>query len=129
MNYLLDAHTLIWFLNGDVELSEKAISCIENLDNTKYVSIATLWEISIKLGLKKLEFDGGVIEITKLITANNFKILPILIEHIATLEKLDFIHRDPFDRMIIAQAIVDNMIILTRDENIHKYKVKAQWKN
>jgi len=61
MNYLLDTHTLLWFLNGDKQLSQNAISLIENPDSIKFVSIVSLWEISIKLGLKKLEFDGDVL--------------------------------------------------------------------
>jgi PIN domain nuclease of toxin-antitoxin system len=127
MDCLLDTHTLIWFLNGDGQLSKKALNFIENLDNKKYVSIVSFWEISIKIGLKKLEFDGDTREIIELAGFNDFEILPISFEHIIEYEGLEFIHRDPFDRMLVAQAMVDNLTVLTKDENICKYKVKTKW--
>ena len=67
MNCLLDTHTLIWFFNGDIQLSKKAKELIEDLENEKYISIASLWEISIKIGLGKLEFEGGTKEVVQLI--------------------------------------------------------------
>lgn len=127
MNYLLDTHTLIWFLNGDKQLSSKAKSIIEDTKNKKFVSIASFWEISIKLGLRKLEFDGDLKEIVDLAGNNGFVVLPISIKHTIEYEGLDFIHRDPFDRMLVVQAIIESFTILTQDENIPKYKVKTEW--
>lgn len=127
MNCLLDTHTLIWFLNGDETLSNKALRTIEDPKNKKYVSIASLWEISIKIGLKKLEFDGATKEVAELIEANGFEVLPISIAHTIQYEALPFIHRDPFDRIIVTQAMTDNMTVLSKDKNIYKYKVKSRW--
>jgi len=127
MDILLDAHTLIWFFNGDEQLSPNAKKLIENPKNKKFVSIASVWEIAIKLGLKKLYFDGNTSEIADLIEQNNFFILPISIEHTIAYETLELIYRDPFDRILVAQAIVDKLTIITKDENIRKYKVKTQW--
>lgn len=127
MKYLLDTHTLIWFLNGDKQLSSKAKSLIEDIKHEKYVSIASFWEISIKIGLRKLEFDGDVKEIVILAEKNGFAILPISIEHTIEYKELEFIHRDPFDRMMVIQAIIEGFTILTQDENIPKYKVKTVW--
>ena len=127
MELILDTHTVIWFFNGDRQLSAKARKMIEETKNIKYVSIASLWEIAIKIGLKKLEFDGGTKEVSELIEQNSFEILPISIEHTIAYESIEFIHRDPFDRILVAQAMVDNMTILTKDESITKYPIKTQW--
>jgi PIN domain nuclease of toxin-antitoxin system len=127
MNCLLDTHTLIWFLNGDKKLSKTALSLIENTNNKKFVSIGSLWEIAIKIGLKKLEFDGSISEIIDLVEQNDFELIPISTTHIAELEGLAIIHRDPFDRMLVVQAMVEDLIIVTRDENIPRYNVKTQW--
>ena len=127
MDLILDTHALIWFFNGDNLLSEKARRLIEDPKNRKFVSIISLWEISIKIGIKKLEFDGGTKEIAYLINQNEFEILPIAIRHIVNYETLSLIHRDPFDRILVAQAQADKMTIITIDENIKKYKVKTLW--
>lgn len=127
MNCLLDTHTLIWFLNGDKKLSKSVISLIENTDNKKFISICSLWEMSIKLGLKKLEFNGSISEIIDLIEENDFEILPLSLAHIVEYQGLPFVHRDPFDRMLIVQAMVEDLTILTRDENIPLYNIKTSW--
>jgi PIN domain nuclease of toxin-antitoxin system len=127
MDILLDTHAIIWFFNGDEELSLKAKKMIVDTKNKKFVSIASVWEVAIKLGLKKLVFDGNVSEVAELIELNGFHILPISIDHIVVYETLDLIHRDPFDRILVAQAIVDRLTIITKDEHIQKYKVLTNW--
>jgi PIN domain nuclease of toxin-antitoxin system len=127
MDILLDTHAFIWFFNGDKQLSLKAKKLIEDSKNIKFVSIASIWEIAIKIGLKKLEFDGNTCDVAELIEQNGFQILPISIDHTVAYEELELIHRDPFDRILIAQASVDKMTIITKDENIQKYKVKTVW--
>ncbi|MBM2816505.1 MAG: type toxin-antitoxin system VapC family toxin [Ignavibacteria bacterium] len=82
---------------------------------------------SNKIYLKKLIFDGNTMEVAELIEQNGFHILPVLIEHTIAYESLELIHRDPFDRILVAQALVNSMTIITRDENIHKYNVKTKW--
>lgn len=127
MNLLLDTHTLIWFLNGDNQLSNVARELIEKEINNKYVSVASLWEIAIKISLKKLNFDPDVAGLANLIFENGFEVLPITFEHILEVAKLDFIHRDPFDRILIAQGIKEHLLIVTKDENIKKYEVLTIW--
>jgi len=127
MNYLLDTHTLIWFLNGDKRISKTAQSLIENTNNKIFVSIGSLWEIAIKVSLKKLEFDGTIPEIIDLVEQNSFELVPISQAHIAELEGLPFVHRDPFDRMLVVQAMVENLTIVTKDENIPLYNIKTKW--
>ncbi|MDT3739268.1 MAG: type II toxin-antitoxin system VapC family toxin [Candidatus Kapabacteria bacterium] len=127
MDLLLDTHTLIWFLNGENKLSANVLELITSESNRKFISIASLWEIAIKINLKKLSFDGNVNEIASLIDENGFEILQINIEHLKTYETLELIHRDPFDRILVAQAIVNNMSIITKDSNIRSYSVESFW--
>jgi len=127
MNYLLDTHTIIWFLNGEKQLSKTALTLIENSNNKKFVSICSLWEISIKLGLKKLEFDGTISEIIELVEQNDFEIIPVSIAHVTEYEGLAFVHRDPFDRMLVVQAMLEDLTIVTKDQNISRYNIKTDW--
>ena len=113
MNILLDTHAFIWFFNGDEQLSIKARKLIEDSKTKKHVSIASIWEVAIKIGLKKLVFDGNTSEIIELIDKNGFQILQISVNHIVEYETLEFVHRDPFDRILVAQAIVEKMTIIT----------------
>jgi len=123
MNLLLDTHVVLWFFNGDDKLSENAKSQIITDKNIKFVSIISLWEISIKLSLQKLLFDGGTKEIFDLINLCGFKILPVKENHILELEKLPKYHKDPFDRLIIASAISENFTIISADKNFRSYEV------
>ncbi len=127
MNLLLDTHTLIWFLNGDEKLSNKAKSAIEDTKNSKIVSIASIWEIAIKLSIEKFKFTKGFKHFLDLVEDNGFEILPITFEHAIELSTLEFIHRDPFDRLLVSQCIVDKLIIITKDINIKRYKIKTIW--
>ena len=127
MNLLIDTHALIWFLNGDNLISDNAKFAIENTDNTKIVSIASIWEIAIKLSMKRLSLPKGFMHFLDLIENNGFEILPISVEHALTVAKLDFIHRDPFDRLLIAQCKTGNLAIVTKDDNIKKYDVSTIW--
>ena len=127
MNYLLDTHTIIWFLNGDNKLSIKSKEIIENQDNFKFVSIASIWEIAIKISLDKIKFDKGFKKFLDLLEDNGFEIIPISFDHALTVSTLKFIHRDPFDRLIISQAMTDNLTIITKDEYIEKYDIKTIW--
>lgn len=127
MDLLLDTHAIIWFLNGDSSLSPKARLAIEDIDNTKTVSIASIWEIGIKISLGKFRFPQGFMQFVEMIDANGFEILPISVEHALIVSNLEFIHMDPFDRLLIAQSQKENLTIVTRDENIRKYSVQTIW--
>lgn len=127
MNLLLDTHSLIWFLNGEEKLSEKVRIAIENPDNLTFVSIASVWEIAIKMSLGKFQFNKGFEYFLSLIEENGFEILPITFEHAIAVSTLDFIHRDPFDRLLIAQSNTESMPLATKDENIKRYSVQTFW--
>ena len=124
MRYLIDTHVILWFLNGE-KLSHKTAELIVNGDN--YISVVSLWEIAIKMNIGKYHFDGGFYVFNELVKNNGFDILQIKDEYMERLFLLPFIHRDPFDRLIITTAMVENLTIITADENIQKYDVPWIW--
>ena len=125
--YLLDTHTAIWFFDGDGSLSETARKIILNTSNIKYLSIASAWELAIKIGIGKLDFNGKATGFIRLAENNGIIIVPIKPTHLTTLETLPMIHRDPFDRLLIATALTEQMTLITTDENIQKYEVSQIW--
>ena len=127
MDLLLDTHTLIWFLNGDEKLPDNVRDAIENPNNSKIVSIASIWEISIKISLDKFRFPNGFKRFLEMIDENGFELLPVTFEHAIIVSTLEFIHRDPFDRLLISQCKNDNLTIATKDENIRKYNIETIW--
>lgn len=127
MDLLLDTHALIWFINGDKKLPEKSVEMIKNIEVKCFVSIASIWEIAIKVSLGRLDLNGGFNEISKIIVRYDIEILPLAFEHIYKLLSLDFHHRDPFDRIIIAQGLAENLTIVSKDDNFPKYQVQLLW--
>jgi PIN domain nuclease of toxin-antitoxin system len=125
-SFILDTHTLIWFLNGDKQLSKSARAAIEKESNDKFVSVASLWKIAIKISLRKLEF-AAFPDLANMIAENGFEILPITFEHTLKVAELDFIHGDPFDRILVAQCIVEHLAIISKDGNIEKYPIEVLW--
>ena len=128
MQYLLDTHTLLWFLQDDPQLPKKISSRIRNIENNCFVSIASLWEIAIKIKLGKLSIKFPIEIFAVYLADNDLEVLAISFDHISQVLNLDMLHRDPFDRIIIAQGITEDLTILTRDEHFAKYAVKTTWK-
>ena len=127
MDILLDTHAAIWFFEDDERLSQSAKEAIFDLCNSVYISIASLWELAIKISTGKLDFDRGIDGFIGAVIDNGFILLDISPEHTKTVSTLPFIHRDPFDRMIIAQAMVENITVVTADDNISKYDINHIW--
>jgi PIN domain nuclease of toxin-antitoxin system len=128
MEYLLDTHTFLWFINGDNQLSEKAKNAILDSEAVKYLSIVSLWEIAIKVSLGKLSLEMNYPDLRRHVIDNGFEILPITFEHTAALIDLALHHRDPFDRMIISQALSQQLMVIGKDENFSKYQgLKLLW--
>jgi len=128
MDYLLDTHTVLWFFNGDkTSLSETAKDIIQDQQNTKFVSMASVWEIGIKISIGKLVFPQNTNGFVDQIQKNGFVLLPINVNHIAAIEQLPQIHRDPFDRLLAATSIVEQMGIISCDTNIKSYPVNCIW--
>jgi PIN domain nuclease of toxin-antitoxin system len=120
---LLDTHILIWYLEGHSNLPKTQRLMIEDRHNSVAVSTASLWEMTIKISIGKLELidDFSTIETTLL--QQGIRILPIQTAHLQYLMNLPFHHRDPFDRLIIAQAIVEDMTLVSDDEFFPLYSV------
>ena len=127
MNLLLDTHTLIWLAEADNNLSQPAKSAIENPEHTCFVSVAIFLEMAIKISIGKLEMKMPLTQLKRLITENGIETLPIDIEHTLLIAELPFYHKDPFDRLLIAQAINENMTLLSRDEKFLLYAIKTLW--
>ena len=127
MDILLDTHAVIWFFEDDERLTYSAKEAIFDLNNMVHISVASLWELAIKLSIGKLEFDGGIDGFMEAADKNEFAFLEISPKHIKTVTALPFIHRDPFDRIIVAQAKVEDMVIVTTDDHIVKYDVNHIW--
>ena len=128
MKYLLDTHTLLWIVTDDKQLSIKAKRYFLNKKNDIYLSIASLWEMAIKISLNKLKINQSLEEFCKEhIIGSNIKILDIKIEHLAKLESLKFKHRDPFDRMLACQCAGENLAIISKDKEFDKYSIKRIW--
>ncbi len=109
MNLLLDTHTFIWFSEGNKSLPEKAKELIEDINNTSFISMASLWEMSIKISLNKLQIKIPFENLYEVIIENGFVVLPISFSHIVIQNKLDYHHREPFDRLLISQSISEEM--------------------
>jgi PIN domain nuclease of toxin-antitoxin system len=122
MRLLLDTHTFLWFISGNAQLSNKARELISDPENDILLSVASLWEIVIKMGLGKLRLAGPFEDvIPRQIDSNEFETLGIELPHLTELIRLPQHHRDPFDRLIIAQAIAEGTPLLARDEAFKDY--------
>ncbi|MDR0330972.1 MAG: type II toxin-antitoxin system VapC family toxin [Chitinispirillales bacterium] len=127
MRYLLDAHAVIWYLEDSPHLSPKARSVIDNSENGIYICKFSLWEIAIKMNLDKLKLKLTFNELLNCIKMGNFDVLQIEDEHLKRLADVPFLHRDPFDRMLISTALAEGLTIITVDNDIHKYDVPWIW--
>jgi PIN domain nuclease of toxin-antitoxin system len=128
VNLLLDAHAFLWFVNADAQLSARAKQLIEDPANHKFVSIVTCWEIAIKAGLGKLKLgEAAATFLPRELAANLFDILPIALAHATFVETLPLHHRDPFDRMLAAQALIEKMALVSVDAAFDVYGVQRLW--
>ncbi len=128
MKQLLDTHTFLWFVNGSTKLSHRVRQLIEAPTNENLLSIASLWEMSIKYNLGKLKFELSFDAfIRQEVTQSNLQVLNISLEHLNLTATLPLYHRDPFDRLIIAQAIVENLPILSIDDAFDAYSIERIW--
>lgn len=128
MKVLLDTHTFLWFISGDSQLSGYARQLIEDPDNQRYLSVVSVWEITIKSSLGRLEVPTPSSRlIREYVWANAIELLTISSEHLDVLHDLPYHHKDPFDRMMIAQAIHEDMALLSRDMALNAYPVRLEW--
>lgn len=128
MKLLLDTHTFIWWRDSPEKLSSTAYDEISTLENNVYISTVVVWEIQIKRALRKIEIKESLehlIEVER--NANGFHLLAVDLNHALNIENLKRIHGDPFDRMLISQAMVEDMTIVTADRAFTDYDVKLLW--
>ena len=124
--YIIDTHTLLWYLRDSPELSTAARKTIDT-ENLIFTSVASLWEIAIKHSIGKLELEFSISQIEQLCVQKDISILPIESSHLDEIQNLPNHHNDPFDRLIICQARIENLTIITRDTIIPLYPVKTMW--
>jgi PIN domain nuclease of toxin-antitoxin system len=128
MKLLLDTHTFIWWDSSPQKLSPKAFAFCQNPENTLLLSMVSIWEIQIKLQLGKLSLNLPLPElIESQQQTNNIELLPINLTHILTLDSLPYHHKDPFDRLLISQAIVEDAVLVSGDSILANYPVKIEW--
>lgn len=127
-NLLLDTHAMLWFFWDDPRLTGSAKAAIEDADNRKLVSVASCWEIAVKAGLGKLDLgEPSGSFLPREIRRNNFELLPIRLDHVTAVEELPPHHRDPFDRLLIAQARGEYLSLVSADSAFDQYGVTRLW--
>ncbi|CAB3774967.1 type II toxin-antitoxin system VapC family toxin [Paraburkholderia humisilvae] len=121
MKLLLDTHLLIWAAADDPALPDEARAVIEDLDNTLYFSVASMWEIVIKTGLGREDFQVDARVLRRSLLDAGYEELSIEAQHALEVATLPTIHKDPFDRLLVGQAIAEGIVLLTHDDQIKQY--------
>ena len=127
MAYLLDTHTFLWFVAGDKQLPESVKAKIKDIGKLCFLSVASLWEITIKHQIGKLTLNISLEELFEYADRNQIEVIQISNEHLLTLSLLPGHHSDPFDRLTVSQALAENLTLITKDKGLKKYKIKQQW--
>ncbi len=127
MKLLLDTHTFLWFIDGNPHLSARAKGLLES-DVDLLLSVASLWELAIKASIGKLKLAQPYnVFVPQQLADNDIEILPISLAHVEIISSLPFYHRDPFDRLIIAQAMIEQLPIVSIDATLDAYAIKRLW--
>ena len=122
MKLLLDTHIVLWAAGQPEKLSEAARTLLTTPDNTLYFSVASIWEIVIKRGLGREDFKVNPRRLRKMLITHGYSELPVVAEHVFTIETLPLLHKDPFDRLLLAQARSEGMLLLTVDSYVSQYQ-------
>ena len=126
MKYLLDTHILLWILEDNESLSSRLRELLSAESASNYVSIATIWEIAIKASLGKLQLNGGVSNVVKYVESSGIEIINIEPSYLEIVENLEFHHKDPFDRLIIATAMKEKMVVVSTDQHFRSYEIQLE---
>jgi len=131
MKFLLDTHTLLWFIDGDAQMSSKARATVEDMTNEVAVSVASLFEIAIKLKIGKLSLRKSLAEFIGDVGGASIKVISIADAHLITYQNLPDVpdHRDPFDKLILATAIAEDSVVISADPKFKNYRdhVRVIW--
>jgi PIN domain nuclease of toxin-antitoxin system len=125
---LLDTHVFIWWFNEPEKLSKKVLAACEDNKNELTLSVASIWEMQVKMQLGKLRLTHSIKDLISIHWATyDLQILPIFLNHVLALDNLPVLHRDPFDRILIAQASAEKQVIVTKDQIFKEYPVQLLW--
>jgi len=127
MKLLLDTHTFLWWISEPEKLSRRALELCQDTENILVLSAASIWEMQIKVQLGKLQIKMPLAELIHEQQENGIEVLPVEASHIFAVETLPNHHKDPFDRLLVAQAIVEGAILISADPLITQYPVKVEW--
>jgi len=127
MRYLLDTHTIIWYLEDSPRLPPRMKQIIDNNERNSCVCSVSLWEIAIKVGIGKLKLHFTFEKLLGKVKDCDFDILEIKNDHLKRFITLPFIHKDPFDRLLISTALVEKLTIISADENVRMYALPCVW--
>lgn len=127
MAFLLDTHAFLWFASGDKQMPVSLREKISDINQPCFLSAASLWEITIKNQIGKLVLSISLDELFQFADRNQIEIISITYDHLITLSNLPEHHSDPFDRLIVSQAIAEDLVLITRDKALKKYKAKQEW--
>ena len=127
MKLLLDTHSFIWWNSAPEFLSKQALALLEDEANEPVISVVNIWEIQIKNAAGKMDLTVPLENIVKTYSENGIEILPVYASHILQLNSLADHHHDPFDRILVAQALVENMVIISKDPKVKQYPATVIW--
>jgi PIN domain nuclease of toxin-antitoxin system len=128
MKLLLDTHSFIWWASGPEKLSERALLACQDRSNDLILSVASVWEMQIKLHLGKLKLESSLVDlIESQQRANDLQVLSVELHHVLALSDLPPHHKDPFDRLLIAQAVAEDAFLVSADEAFSRYSVRLLW--
>ena len=128
MKLLLDTHAFLWWIGDDARLSDPARDAIADPDNEVSFSVASAWELAIKTGLGRFEPEGKLGSfLGEQVQRNSFQVLPVKLGHAVEVASLPNHHRDPFDRLLVAQAVVEGLTLVSRDPQLRKYAAPTLW--
>lgn len=128
MKFLLDTHTFLWFLDENPRLADHPRQLIEDENNGIHLSTASLWEMAIKISVSKLQFPEAFdVFVIREVATNGFLLLPIEVGHLGLVATLPFHHRDPFDRLLAAQSLAENLPVISADSKLDAYGIQRVW--
>ena len=127
MKLLLDSHTFLWWNNEPDKLSPRVLEMCKDSENALFVSVASIWELQIKFQLGKLRLYKPLAEIIRQEQENGIEILSVEAPHVFALDSLPNHHKDPFDRLLVAQALVEGAVLVSADPLVKQYPVEVEW--
>lgn len=127
MNLLIDTHIFLWWDSEPENIPDRTLSALEDPDNTTWLSLVSIWEVQIKMQMGKLTLSNPLEILVQQQQENGIQLLPIKLSHILALQPLPYHHKDPFDRLLIAQSIAENLTCVSADSVFKKYNIPILW--